>query len=244
MLTPKVKDLKKGSVPQHVGIIMDGNGRWAARRHLPRVVGHRAGVATLRQVIKTSVELGVKYLTVFAFSSENWDRPQREVDFLMDLFVDTLGQELDSLNKNGVKIKIIGSKKKTPEKVLQCFNHAEDITSSNNKMVFNIAFNYGSRGEIIDAVKNIIRDCRRGKVDIEDINEKLISSYTYTRECPDPDLIIRTSGEYRISNFLLWQSAYTEFYFTRTLWPDFSKKHYLRAIQNYQKRNRRFGRVQ
>lgn len=243
ILTPQVSDLQKGNIPQHVGIIMDGNGRWAAKRHLPRIAGHRAGVEVMRQVITTSVEVGIKYLTVFAFSSENWDRPEHEVNFLMDLFVDTLNRELGSLNSNGVNVKLIGSRKKTPDKVLDCFKNAEHITAGNKTMVFNIAINYGSRGEIIEAVKKIGTECKAGQVEVDNINEDLFSKYLYTSHCPDPDLIIRTSGEYRMSNFLLWQSAYAELYITKTLWPDFSKKHYLKAIQNYQKRNRRFGKV-
>ncbi|MGM0364971.1 MAG: isoprenyl transferase [Actinomycetota bacterium] len=241
--TPNAETLKKGNIPGHVGIIMDGNGRWAARRNLPRVMGHRAGVESLRQVIKTSVEVGVKHLTVFAFSSENWDRPKNEVNFLMELFVDCLQKELESLNSNGVKIKIIGERDKSPKEVMDSFRHAEKVTENNRKMVFSIAFNYGSRQEIINAAKNICKDFKNKKLDMERLDENIFSGFLYTRGCPDPDLIIRTSGEYRISNFLLWQSAYAEFYFTRTLWPDFSRSHYLKAIRSYQKRNRRFGRV-
>jgi len=241
--TPKIEILKKGNIPEHVGIIMDGNGRWAARRNLPRVMGHRAGVGSLRQVIKTSVEVGVRHLTVFAFSSENWDRPKNEVDFLMELFVDCLEEELESLNSNGVRIKIIGDRDKSPKEVMDSFRNAEQVTRFNQKLVFNIAFNYGSRQEIISAAKNICADVCGKKLGIGSIDEEIFSSYLYTKGCPDPDLIIRTSGEYRISNFLLWQSAYTEFYFTKTLWPDFDRNCYLKAIQSYQKRNRRFGKV-
>ncbi len=241
--TPKIESLKKGNIPKHVAIIMDGSGRWAAMRKLPRIMGHEAGVESLRQILKTSVKIGIKYLTVFAFSNENWDRPKDEVEFLMELFVDCLNKELDSLNKNGVSIKVIGDRKKSPKKVLQSFYNAEKMTYKNSKLVFNIAFNYGSRQEIINAVKNICSDAVNKKLDIGDIDEELFSNYLYTRNCPDPDLIIRTSGEYRMSNFLLWQSSYSEFYFTKTLWPDFSKNHYLRAISSYQRRNRRFGKV-
>ncbi len=241
--TPRIDDLKKGNIPKHVGIIMDGNGRWASRRKLPRILGHKAGVQSLRQAIATSIKIGVKYLTVFAFSSENWERPKKEVDFLMGLFVDCLNEELDSLNKNGVRIKIIGDRKKSPQKLRDSFRNAESLTSGNSKLVFNIAFNYGSRQEIIKAIKNMYEDAKKNKIEIEKLDEDTFSGYLYTGKTPDPDLIIRTSGEYRISNFMLWQSAYAEYYFTKTLWPDFNTSHYLKAINAYQKRNRRFGKV-
>ena len=241
--TPKIEGLKKGNIPQHIGIIMDGNGRWAAKRRLPRIMGHKAGVEALRQIIKTSVKIGVRHLTVFAFSSENWDRPQNEVDFLMGLFVNSLNRELASLNKNGVRIRVIGDRDPSPRKVRNSFSNAEKKTEHNQKLVLNIAFNYGARQEIIYAVQNIYKNAQKKDLDIEALDESLFSSYLYTKHSPDPDLIIRTSGEYRISNFLLWQCAYAEFYFTRTLWPDFSAKHFMQAISAYQKRNRRFGKV-
>jgi undecaprenyl diphosphate synthase len=239
----KIEDIKNANIPKHVAIIMDGNGRWAARKNLPRIKGHMAGVKNLRQIVETSVELGVEFLTVFAFSSENWNRPKDEVDFLMQLFVDCINQEVDSLNKNGVKVRIIGNRRNAPAEVIENFESAEEVTKNNNRLVLNIAFNYGARKEIIGAVRSMCADVRERKLDINKIDEKTFSQYLYTGNCPDPDLLIRTSGECRMSNFLLWQSAYTEFYFTKTLWPDFKKKNYLKAIKNYQKRNRRFGRL-
>ncbi len=240
---PSINELKKGDIPNHVGIIMDGNGRWASKRKLPRVLGHKAGVEALRRVIKLTSKLGIKYLTVFSFSSENWDRPKEEVEYLMGLFVDCLSSELPLLNKKGVKIKMIGKKEGIPKKVLKSFENAENKTCKNKEMVFNIAFNYGSRQEIIEAVKKIFKAIGEGNLKLEEVDQNSFSKFLYTKDCPDPDLIIRTSGEYRISNFLLWQGAYTEFYFSKVFWPDFNEKHYLRAIFDYQKRNRRFGKL-
>ncbi len=241
--TSSIEKLKQGSIPTHVAIIMDGNGRWASRRNLPRVMGHKAGVEALRKIIKVTSKLEIKYLTVFSFSSENWNRPKNEVEFLMDLFIDCLNNEIPLLNKNGVRVKLIGKREGIPEKVLKSFEKSEQVTRENKKMIFNIAFNYGSRQEIVEAAKNMCRQAKQGKLNPEDINLDTFSKFLHTWGCPDPDLVIRTSGEYRISNFLLWQSAYTEFYFTKTLWPDFGQKHYLKAISDYQRRNRRFGRV-
>jgi undecaprenyl diphosphate synthase len=240
---PTVKELKKYNIPKHVAIIMDGNGRWAERRGLPRSAGHKAGVETLRDIISICIELGIEYLTVYSFSSENWQRPKDEVNFLLDLFLISLEEELETLDRNGVRVKLIGDRKEVPSKMLKAFKNAEIKTKNNDKLLLNIAFNYGSRQEIIDAVKKICKAASRNEIDIEKLNEKIFSGYLFTSECPDPDFLIRTSGEYRVSNFLLWQIAYCEFYFIKTLWPDFKKKNFLEAIYYYQQRSRRFGRL-
>lgn len=234
---------KKNDIPLHVAIIMDGNGRWAARKNLPRIFGHKAGVETLKEVVMTSIELGIKYLTVYSFSTENWQRPQEEVEGLMSLFVEALENELDSLYRNGVKVVMVGSKENVPPEVLSAFENAERKTNQNNRLILNIAFNYGSRQEIIEAVKKICLSLQEKKLSLGKLDEKLFSTFLYTDGYPDPDLLIRTGGEYRLSNFLLWQNAYTEFYFTKTLWPDFKKKDFLKAIDSYQKRDRKFGRI-
>ena len=240
---PAVKEIKKNNIPEHVAIIMDGNGRWAAKRNLPRSAGHRAGVEALRDIITTCIELGIKFLTVYSFSSENWQRPEDEVNFLMDLFLKSLREELESLDKNGVRVRLIGERKEIPSEILKAFENAETKTRDNDKLFFNIAFNYGSRQEIIDAIKRICKSASRNDIDLKQLNEKNFSDYLFTRGCPDPDFLIRTSGEYRVSNFLLWQIAYSEFYFVKTLWPDFKRKDFLRAIYYYQQRKRRFGRL-
>jgi len=240
---PTVKELKKNDIPEHVAIIMDGNGRWAVKRKLPRSAGHKAGVEALREVIMTCVELGIKFLTVYSFSSENWQRPKDEVKFLLHLFIESLKKELEVLNKNGVRISLIGQKESIPPEVLEAFENAEKKTKRNNKLMFNIAFNYGSRQEIINAVRKIHKAVKKNDIDIKKLDENIFSNFLFTKGCPDPDLLIRTSGEYRISNFLLWQVAYSEFYFVKTLWPDFKKKNFLKAIYDYQRRNRRFGRL-
>lgn len=240
---PTVKELKKNIIPEHVAIIMDGNGRWAARRKLPRYAGHKAGVEALREVIKTCVQLGIKFLTVYSFSVENWQRPKDEVNFLLNLFMESLKEELETFNKNGVRVFLVGDRKLIPHEILEAFENAEKKTANNNKLFFNIAFNYGSRQEIIEAAKKIYKATTRNDINIEKLDEKTFSDYLFTKGCPDPDFLIRTSGEYRVSNFLLWQIAYCEFYFVKTLWPDFKRKNFLKAIYYYQQRNRRFGRL-
>ncbi len=240
---PSIKELKKNNLPKHVAIIMDGSGRWAARRKLPRSAGHSAGVESLREVVGASLELGIKFLTVYSFSSENWERPQDEVNFLLNLFLKSLKKELEGLYNRGVRVSLIGERKNIPQKLLEAFENAERKTIKNKKLFFNIAFNYGSRKEILYAVKEICKAAQKKDMNIEKLDEKTFSNYLFTKGCPDPDLLIRTSGEYRISNFLLWQMAYTEFYFTRTLWPDFKEKEFLKAVYYYQNRNRRFGRL-
>lgn len=240
---PTVKELKKNNIPEHVAIIMDGNGRWAVKRKLPRSAGHKAGVEALREVITTCVQLGIKFLTVYSFSSENWQRPKDEVDFLLNLFLESLKEELETLNKNGIRVFLIGERKLIPYKILEAFENAEKQTANNNKLFFSIAFDYGSRQEIVDAARKIHKAASRNDIDIEKLDEKIFSDYLFTKGFPDPDFLIRTSGEYRVSNFLLWQIAYCEFYFVKTLWPDFKRKNFLKAIYYYQQRNRRFGRL-
>jgi len=243
LAVPTVSELKKNKIPSHVAIIMDGNGRWALKRNLPRINGHRKGVIVLKNIVIVCKELGIKYLTVYSFSSENWQRPRIEIKSLMKLFIDSLKRELEDLNKNGVRLKLIGQRETIPVKILKTFEHSEQKTKNNKELFFNIAFNYGSRQEIIDAVKKIYSAAKNNFININNMDTKTFSNFLYTEDFPDPDLLIRTSGESRISNFLLWQIAYTELYFTKTLWPDFSKKHFLKAIYNFQKRSRRFGKL-
>jgi len=238
-----LKSLKKGNIPQHVAIIMDGNGRWATRKKLPRLIGHQRGAEVLRETVVTCKDLGVKYLTAYSFSSENWQRPPEEVKDLMKLFVEVLQRELDGLIENDVKLNLIGQREIIPEKILKVFENAEEKTKLNKALVFNIAFSYGSKQEIFDAVKKICIDHSRSEIDLETVGPEALSGYLYTAGIPDPDLLIRTGGESRISNFLLWQIAYTELYFTDIMWPDFSRKNFFKAVSSFQKRNRRFGRL-
>ena len=233
----------KSNIPKHVAIIMDGNGRWATKRHLPRSAGHRAGVESLREIINTSIEVGVGYLTVYSLSSENWERPKSEIKFLMKLFLATIKNELRLLMEHGVRLRLIGDRKSLPPEVVEAYEEAEKKTSENTKLNFNIALNYGSRQEILDAFKILGEKIKSSELNIEDICIKDLSDNLYTKDIPDPDFLIRTSGEHRISNFLLWQISYSELYFTKVLWPDFKQKHFLKAIEEYQKRNRRFGKL-
>jgi undecaprenyl diphosphate synthase len=240
---PAVKELAKNNIPEHVAIIMDGNGRWALKRKLPRSVGHSAGAEALKEIITVCIELGIKFLTVYSFSTENWQRPPDEVEFLFNLFVEKLEEELESMHKNGIRVKLIGKKEGVPPYVLEAFEDAEKKTSDNSKLILNMAFNYGGRQEIIEAVKKINKEVLKTNISIEEINEENFNNFLYTEGCPYPDFLIRTGGEYRVSNFLLWQIAYTEFYFVKTLWPDFDRACLLKAIYYYQQRKRRFGRV-
>ncbi|MGB9808596.1 MAG: isoprenyl transferase, partial [Caldanaerobacter sp.] len=233
----------KERLPQHIAIIMDGNGRWAQKRGLPRIYGHKAGVNAVREVIRASGELQIKYLTLYAFSTENWKRPKEEVNFLMDLLVEYLSKEVDELNKNNVVLRFIGDIKNLPEKCQPVIERAEKLTEGNTGLVVNIALNYGGRDEIVKATRRICKKVLDGELSPEEITEEIISHHLYTAFQPDPDLIIRTSGEKRLSNFLLWQSTYSEFWFTEVLWPDFKKKHLLEALLYYQTRKRRFGGV-
>lgn len=226
-------------IPQHIAIIMDGNGRWAEARGLPRLQGHKAGTENLREIIRGCVEQGVKYLTVYAFSTENWGRPKEEIDGLMTILELYLDQEIDELCREGVRICHLGRLEAMPEKVRKKVEKSMEITCGNTRLVLNVAWNYGGRDEIVYAIQNILKD----QVTPAEVTEELVSSYLFTRNCPDPDLIIRTSGEMRISNFLIWQSAYAEWYVTPTLWPDFNKAELAEAIAIYGQRDRRFGKV-
>lgn len=228
-------------IPSHVGIIMDGNGRWAKERNLLRTIGHRAGVDALRDVIKTSSDLSIKYLSLYAFSTENWKRPKQEISALMKLLIEYLKKEVKELHRNNVRINAIGDITKFPETAQNEIKIAESLTRNNNGLHVNIALNYGSRDEIVRTIKKIGNELLEGKIDLDDINEDLININLDTQAIPEPDLLIRTGGEYRLSNFLLWQCAYTELWFTDLYWPDFSKQHLIQAIYDFQNRKRRFG---
>jgi undecaprenyl diphosphate synthase len=227
-------------VPYHLGIIMDGNGRWARERGLPRLAGHRAGTENIRRVLTGCVELGIKVLTIYAFSTENWKRPEEEVKGLMSIFARVIDRELNELHREGVQLRHVGRLEGISDNLRAKVHHAIDLTKNNDRIILNVAFNYGGRAEITDAVKRIIRD----GVEAEDVTEELIGHYLYTIDCPDPDLIIRTSGEFRTSNFLLWQAAYAEYYVTPTYWPDFDKHELHKALTAFSQRDRRFGEVQ
>lgn len=225
------------NAPRHIAIIMDGNGRWAKARMLPRMAGHRAGTENLRQIIKACVEFGVKYLTIYAFSTENWKRPDDEVKGLMRIFAEVMQKEVPELHEQGVRIIHLGSKRELSPSLQKKLQNAEEMTKDNNTLVLSIALNYGGRDEILHAVREIIAQ----GIAPDQVNVELLNNYLYTAGIPDPDLVIRTSGELRTSNFLLWQSAYSEWLFTDTLWPDFDKEQLRQAILNFGKRNRRFG---
>lgn len=236
-------NLRTMSVPEHIAIIMDGNGRWAKSRHLPRFQGHLAGIKSVERVVKESSQLGIKVLTLFAFSTENWNRPVREVSMLMKTFSSALEKKLPQLMKNNVKMQFIGRRHGVPEGVLKSIKKTESLTKDNTGLILNIAFNYGARQEIADAVKKIASDVKKGNLNVDKIDENTISEMLYTKGIPDPDLLIRTSGEKRISNFLLWQLSYAELYFTQTVWPDFDGDELKKAISDYQNRERRYGKV-
>jgi undecaprenyl diphosphate synthase len=230
-------------IPKHVAIIMDGNGRWAALRNKPRIYGHEAGVKAVKEVVKAATEIGIKYLTLYTFSVENWKRPKSEVAALMSLLSRTTRKELEELVKNNVKLVTIGRVNGLSGNRQRVLKEAVERTRNNKGLVLILALNYGGRNEILDAVKAIANTVKAGMLDLRDINEKLFSNFLYTANIPDPDLLIRTSGEMRISNFLLWQTSYTELYVIDTLWPDFGRRELFEAIIDYQKRERRFGRV-
>lgn len=234
-------EIDKGKLPVHIAIIMDGNGRWAQKKGLPRVMGHKAGMEALKKTVKSCSDLGIKILTVYAFSTENWNRPQDEVNYLMGLLVEYMRKEVNALHKNKVKIKLLGEADILPGQTRTEIEEAIELTKNNEGLQFNIALNYGGRAEILRACKNLIKDFETGNLDMDSVEEKVFSSYLYTGNNPDPDLIIRTSGEQRISNFLLWQGAYSELVFVDQLWPDFDEAVLHSAILEYQNRNRRFG---
>ncbi len=241
----KSEEAKKTDIilPEHIGIIMDGNGRWAKKRNLPRSVGHREGAKTFRTITRYCSDIGIKYLTVYAFSTENWKRPEDEVGALMKLFKSYLNEALEDFKDDSIVVKFMGDKSHFSDELQRLMIENEESSKDRDGMVLNIAMNYGSRDEIVRAVKNISNDVKNGKLNTESIDEALFSSYLYTAGQPDPDLIIRPSGEYRISNFMLWQSAYTEFVIMNKLWPDFEKSDLDEAINIYSQRNRRFGGV-
>lgn len=233
--------VKEGDLPSHIAIIMDGNGRWAEKRGLPRLAGHREGIKSVRDAVTLCRELGISALTIYAFSVENWMRPRREVITLMSLLEEYLQRELKTLLKNEVRFKTIGRIEQLPASVIRWVRNVEEKTEKNDKMTLTLALSYSGRSEITDAVNKIINDYKNGSLKDKDITEHTFSGYLYTNFLPEPDLLIRTSGEARLSNFLLWEIAYTELYFTATLWPDFRKRDMLLAILDYQKRERRFG---
>lgn len=224
-------------IPNHVAIIMDGNGRWAEIRDLERSKGHKKGTENLPAIVEIFQEIGVHYLTLYAFSTENWARPRKEVTALMNLLLESIASQLDNLNKNNVKLIHLGNKETLSKKVQKAISKAEKITKSNTGLTLSIAFNYGGRDELIGVMKQLIED----GIEPDSINEKTVSCRLYSKGIPDPDLIIRTAGEIRISNFLIWQSAYSEYYFTEVLWPDFNKENVLEALNEYSKRQRKYG---
>ncbi|MBI3621852.1 MAG: isoprenyl transferase [Nitrospirae bacterium] len=236
--------LARGELPRHVAIIMDGNGRWAESRGLPRIAGHRAGIASAKEIVELCRELGVQVLTMFAFSSENWQRPTHEVRELMHLLEQYLKQELPTMIRHEIRFRAIGRTGILPASVRRWITRVETETAEYKQMTLNLALNYGGRAEIVDAVSALCTDLLAGRLSLPQLTEPMLAQYLSTGGLPDPDLIIRTSGEYRISNFLLWQAAYAELYFTKTLWPDFHRRELLLALIDYQRRERRFGRVQ
>ncbi len=237
-------EIDKLKIPNHVAVIMDGNGRWGVKKGLSRSHGHNKGVSVLKDIIKFSKQLGVKVLTVYAFSTENWSRPAGEVDFLLDLFGKVLENEIDNLHRELIRIKFIGDLSPFSEKLRNKFIEAENITKNNNKFTLNVCTNYGGRQEMIKVAKELANKSLSGEINPEQINEELFESLLLTSEFKEPDLLIRTSGEKRVSNFLLWQLAYSEIYFTDVLWPDFDETEFLKAIIDYQSRNRRFGGIE
>jgi undecaprenyl diphosphate synthase len=232
-----------GDVPRHVAIIMDGNGRWARGRRLPRVFGHRSGMSAVREVIEGSVEAGVEFLSLFAFSQENWERPTTEVAALMDLLVEYVGREADELTARGVQVRVLGDLSRLTPAAATAVAAVVKRTAANRRLVLNLFISYGARNEIVRAARALAREAVAGRLDPESITEEMLSARLYTADCPDPDLLIRTSGEQRISNFLLWQLAYSELYITKVLWPDFTRAELFGAIAEFQRRDRRYGRV-
>lgn len=233
--------IDKSKLPRHIAIIMDGNGRWAQKRGMPRTAGHRAGIKTVKKVIEFCSQLGIEYLTLYAFSTENWKRPEREVNALFKLLVYYLRREIDELDENNVRLNFIGDISSFDKDIRSEIDRAKAALADNDGLIVNLALNYGGRAEILNAVRGIVRDMKKLNITADEIDEALFSKYIYTAGMPDPDLLIRTGGEYRVSNFLLWQIAYSELWYTDVLWPDFSEKDLLSAIADYQDRDRRFG---
>lgn len=229
--------------PRHIGVIMDGNGRWAVRRGLPRTAGHKAGVEALRSAVKACPDLGIEILTAYAFSTENWKRSKDEVDFLMHLLVEYCRREVETLNKNGVRINAIGRIDELPDLQREAIREAMELTRGNSRLILNLAVNYGGQAELVDAVRHLAARVRAGELAPEEINEGVIAQHLYTAGMPDPDLVIRTAGEMRLSNFLLWQASYSELWVTDVPWPDFKREHLEQALSDYRRRERRFGAV-
>ena len=240
-MTDLIDTIIPEKIPRHIAIIMDGNGRWANDKGQERLFGHSSGVKSVREAIKTAIELGVHYITLYAFSIENWNRPKQEVDGLMDLLISSIANEIDEFNENGVRLLTIGDINNLPENCMLSINDAVSRTSENSKLTLILAVNYSSKWEITQAVKTITESVNNNELAITEITENLIQRHLSTNSIPDPELLIRTSGEYRISNFLLWQIAYTELYFTEILWPDFRRNDFIQAVIEYQNRERRFG---
>lgn len=228
-------------LPSHVAIIMDGNGRWARRRAMPRFLGHRQGVKALKTAVRFASNQGIQTLTVYAFSTENWQRPSEEVNFLLDLMNKTFVKEIDELRSEGVRVRLVGDRTSLGPEILEIWSNAEELTRENQGLTLNVAFNYGARQEILQVSKKLAQQAAQGELTSDQITEELFNDLLYTAHSPDPDLIIRTGGELRLSNFLLWQAAYSEIYVTDTLWPDFNEKHFQSALESYAKRERRFG---
>lgn len=239
----KREELSNLNIPNHVAIILDGNGRWAKKRFMPRNYGHMQGAKVVEQICEDADSIGIKYLTVYAFSTENWNRPQDEVEALMKLLRNYLKDCIKRANNNNMRVRVIGEKSRLSDDIRSKIEELEECSKNNTGLNFTIALNYGSRDEIVRAVREISKDVKDGKISESDIDDKMISDYLDTKGIPDPDLLIRTSGEERLSNFLLWQLAYTEFYFTDVLWPDFNKKELIKAVEKYNERDRRFGKV-
>mgnify|MGYP000853429739 CR=1 FL=1 len=237
------EQIDKTKLPQHVAIIMDGNGRWAKKRGNQRIFGHQNGVKAVRETIEAAAELQLKFITLYAFSTENWRRPQDEVNTLMHLLITTLNSELENLKKNNIRLKTIGDLNSLPKDVSEKLKNTIDETANNSGLTLTIALSYSGRWEMTEAIKRIAQDSSKGTINPEDINEDVVYNYMQSSFMPYPELLIRTSGEFRVSNFLLWQMAYTEFYFTDILWPDFRKEDFFKAIINFQKRERRFGKI-
>ena len=236
--------IDKQKVPEHVAIIMDGNGRWATRKGLPRSFGHKQGVSVLKKILKAAKNLGCKVITVYAFSTENWTRPAKEVDFLINLFSEVLKNEIKEIHEESTKIKFIGDLTPFPKNLKEIISSSESLTKNNNKFLFNVCVNYGGRQEIVKVAKKLALKSSVGEIKPSEINEELFNSELLTRGIKDPELLIRTSGEKRISNFLLWQLAYSEIYISNVMWPDFNEYEFLKAIIDYQSRNRRFGGIE
>ena len=233
--------IQTSNIPRHVAIIMDGNGRWAKRQHLTRTQGHAEGIKRVEEIVAAAQKVGIKVLTLFTFSTENWRRPESEISILMNMLANVLQQKMKNLKDHNVKFQAIGREDNVPGAVLKTFQTAISETKNNTGLIVNMAFNYGSRQEIVDAVKKIAAAVEGGSLSVRDIDETTVSRFLYTKDMPDPDLLIRTSGEKRISNFLLWQLSYAELYFTEKFWPDFTTAEFEKAIADYQKRERRFG---